>query len=197
MFKKLLVGSFALTVALTASVGVFAQTNESELNVYSQELVSPLGFDVRTGETLNLRIFNKSDHSISFEVPLMSISVDLEKNSKTVVPINFSNPADKDIWFIIKQEGSNNKTGTFKVTDYSIKVPTSDVNSIDTSALKDIINYDTTFVYEDKPEPIYRTTPVVQSYEPLETPIYAEPEPAPAAVEPAPVKTGGYVRGYW
>lgn len=197
MFKNLLVGSFALTVALSATVGVFAQTNENELNVYSQELVSPLGYDVRTGETLNLKIVNSSEHAIKFEVPLMSISVDLDKNSKTIVPINFSNPADKDIWFIIKQNGGNNKSGTFKVTDYSVKVPTSDVNRIDTSSLRDIINYDTTFVYEDKPEPIYSSVPVVQSYEPLETPIYAEPEPEPAPVEPVPTQSGGYVRGYW
>jgi len=198
MFKNLLVGSFALTIALSATVGVFAQTNESELNVYSQELVSPLGYDVTTGQTLNLKVINSSENGITFEVPLMSISVDLDKNSKTVVPINFTNPADKDIWFIIKQNGGNNKTGTFKVTDYAVKVPTSDVNSIDTSSLKDIINYDTTFVYEDKPEPIYSSLPVAQTYGPLETPIYAEPEAAPvAAPKAAPAQSGGYVRGYW
>ena len=193
MFKKLLIGTFAASMILCTCLGTYAQTRSTELNVFSQELVSPLYFDVKMGETLNLKLINKSRQQAIFEVPVMSISVEVDKNSTAVVPLNFSNPVEKNVWYILKQEGSNNKTGLFRITDYSVKVPTSDVNSLDTSALKDIINYDTTFVYEDKPEPIYRSTPAISTYKPMETPIYTEPEPEPV-VKPA---SGGYVRGYW
>lgn len=195
MFKKLLAATFALSLLIGAQLATFAQTTETELVVYSQELVSPLYFDVKTGETLNLKIINNSRAPIKFEVPIMSISVEVDKTAKTVVPINFSNPAEKNVWYIVKQDGSNNKTGLFRITDYAVKVPTSDVNSIDTSVLKNIINYDTTFVYEDKPEPVYNPTPSY-TYTPMETPIYTEPEPVPVEkpVQPA---SGRYVRGYW
>ncbi|MEW5820092.1 MAG: hypothetical protein AB1782_07850 [Cyanobacteriota bacterium] len=197
MFKRLLISAFTLALAAGICVNVMAQTRDMKLNVFSEELVSPLNFDVTTGETLNLKIVNKSDQAIKFEVPIMSISVEVDKNSDVVVPMNFSNPAEKNVWYIVKQEGSNNHTGLFRITDFTIKVPTSDVNSINTGVLKDIINYDTTFVYEDKPEPIYRTTPAptYSTYEPMETPIYTEPEPVP--VEKPVTPAGGYVRGYW
>jgi hypothetical protein len=204
MFKKLTTGLIALSMALMVGSSSFAQTAR-QLNVFSEELVSPLKYDVKTGETLNLEIKNSSNQNVYFRVPLMDVSVEIPKNSRVVVPINFSNPADKNIWFIVQQEGSNNKTGQFAVIDYTVKVPTSNVDRIDTSPLNDIINYDTTFVYEEKPEPVYRTTPSVSTYQPsystssgpVEKPIYTEPEPEPVSKPVSKPSTGGYVRGYW
>lgn len=205
MFKKLLLGICAVSMAFFVGSASFAQVSgETSLMVYSGELVSPLKFDVKTGDTLNLKIQNKSNEDIIFEVPLMDISVAIEKNTKSVVPISFTNPADKNIWFIVKQLGGNNKNGTFNVVDYTVKVPTSNVNRINTSSLRDIINYDTTFVYDEKPEPIYRTNimPSVSytpssSYEPVEKPIYTEPDPEPIEKPVSAPVSGGYVRGYW
>lgn len=192
MFKKLLIGSFALTIAAFSTSVAFAQ-KQVELKILSQELVSPTGFDVKTGETLNVKVINRSRADATFDVPVMDISVAIPKNHSVVVPVNFSNPPEKNVWYRVNIKGaSNNRPGTFKVTDYSVRVPTSNVEGINTSVLRDIINYDTTFVYEDKPEPVYRTTPAptYNTYEPVEKPIYTEPEPDP-------VQKGGYVRGYW
>lgn len=191
MFKKLVLGFMATSLALVIGVQAFAQkSTEDILNIYSQELFSPLKFDVNTNDTLNLRVNNTSNQSVIFEVPLMDISVEVDKNAKVVVPISFTNPADKDIWFIIKMAAGNNKTGIFKVMDYKVYQPTSDVDRINTSVLKDIINYNKTFYYAEKPEPVYNTTSS-DSYKSVEEPIYSEPDPAPAS------KAGGYVRGYW
>lgn len=192
MFKKILIGSFALTIAAFSNSVAFAQ-QAVELKILSQELVSPAGFDVKTGETVNVKVINRSEADATFMVPVMDISVEVPKNHSVVVPLNFSNPPEKNVWYRINiKGGSNNRPGIFNVTDYTVKVPTSNVESIDTSVLKDIINYDTTFVYEDKPEPVYRTTPApdYNTYEPVEKPIYTEPAPNP-------VEKGGYVRGYW
>jgi hypothetical protein len=206
MIKKLLIGLFVMNMIFAANSFCYAQMNtEAKLNVYSNELVSPLYYDVKTGETLNLEINNNSKDKIMFKVPLMNIAVDVPKNSKIIVPVSFTNPPAKDIWFMVGQEGSNNKSGTFKVIDYTVNVPTSNVAGIDTSPLSDIINYDTTFVYEEKPEPVYNVTPYVPTYDttstttysPVEKPIYTEPEPAPVTKPVQAPSRGGYVRGYW
>lgn len=179
MLKKIVLGFMATSFALIVGIQAFAQTNsEAVLNIYSPELFSPLKFNVNTNDTLNLRVNNESNQNVKFQVPMMDISVEIAKNSKAVVPMSFTNPADKNIWFIIKMAGSNNKNGEFIVTDYKVNVPTSDVNGIDISYLKEIINYDKTFTYEDKPEP-----------------VYSEPQATPEATEKP--QTGGFVRGYW
>lgn len=200
MFKKVMLSIFVMGLVCIFCPKLFAQTTTSNtpLQVYSDDLVSPLNFDVKMGETLNLDIQNKTFNEVTFEVPLMNVSVTIDKNSKAVVPVNFTNPSAKNVWFIVKQQGGNNKTGQFIVTDYAVKVPTSDVNSIDTSSLKDIINYSTAFTYDEKPEPVYSApAPNASSYKPVETPIYTEPSSEPVAKPAAKPASGGYVRGYW
>lgn len=205
--KKLLV--ISLMLAMSISLGVIAPTfadtktktektsiasSSENMYVYDNLIVSPVVFNVKTGQSLNLNIQNLSTKPIYFKVPSMNVNVEVDKNSKAVVPLSFSNPTDKTIWFRVQQGQSNNKQGSFNVADYTPPVAAvSSGSGMDDSFLKNIINYDSTFTYNEKPEPEYKSesemTQDAQT-EP-ETPAVVEPTPKPAH------KSGGYVRGYW
>lgn len=212
MFKKILTLIFGVSVLMFSFNAAYSQqTKEEILNVFSPTLVSPLSFYVKTGNTINLKIVNQSDNAVKFMIPMMKISVEVDKLANTIVPINFSLPNSKEVWFILEQNGASNKTGSFIVTDYvsSANTIADNLNNIDTSFLNQIINFNKDYKYEDKPEPVY-SAPVNSA----EVPIYSEDKAKPAieAVEkketnltPDPVTKkeikhttkGKYVRGYW
>lgn len=144
------------------------KTSEYSIDV-SNQLTDPVRFEVKVGQKLNLIINNYSTHPITFEVPMMNTLVQIPKNSRAIVPLDFTNPSDDDIWYLISNAGQVRKRpGLFKVTDYpefvAITMPPS--SNIDLSS---IINYEK-YVETADVEPTY-TTPKT--------------------------KTGGYVRGYW
>lgn len=194
MIRKLLMSSLLVAIILTGSTNAFvnAQTATSaadqSLTVSSDKIASRYTYEVKTGQTLNLEIKNYSQSDLIFEVPVMKIAVSVLKNSTAVVPLNFSNPPEKNVFFRIDiQDGVQNMTGSFIVTDY-VKGPSgTPVPQIDTSMLNPIINFDKSFTYEDKPEPSY--APATAS----EPPMYSEP----AAPQSKPAAKSNYVRGYW
>lgn len=205
MFKKLTISTMALSFIVFAATNAYAEKKDVDLNVYSPVLASPLHYDVKTGDTLNLTIKNKSNNDITFTIPMLKNDVTVEKNSKTTIPVDFSNPPEETISFFIQQEGSNHKDGTFKVMDYTVPKLTSNVEGIDTSVLKDIINYSKTSKWEQK----YSTREVVEEDviiisekdQPVnETIIIKEvkEEPKKEVKEtPKTPKKKRFIRGYW
>lgn len=197
MFKNLFTSLLVAGLFLTANATIEAKTNKiaSEMVIYSPVLVSPLNYDVKTGDLINLKLNNRSNQDIVFRVPLMDIDVEISKYSNKVVPINFSKPPEKAITFFVKLAPGNTKTGTFKVSDYKVKEYSSNVEAIDTTVLKDIINYkksdsewEAKYSMSPKEEPVAILVEEEESVEVEET-----PEP----VSPQKEKSGGFVRGFW
>lgn len=198
MFKKMTISALTIGLILIVATNVYAEKQQSELTVYSDVLASPLHYDVKTGDTLDLTILNRSNNEIKFTIPMLKNDITVEKNSKIVVPIDFSNPPEETIAFIIQQQGGNRKDGTFKVTDYTVPKLTSNVERIDTSALNSIINYSKTSEWDQK----YSTTVVVDKNTVV---ISEKDQPVKVNTEEkvteeielkAPEKKR-YIRGYW
>lgn len=171
MFKKaitMILMIFAMCLFVSTA---FAQqaTKVSDLVIYDPEIVSPLVYTVETGEKLDLNVQNRSREDIYFEVPMMNISVKVPKAQNQIVSLDFANPMEGELQFIIRQRGSNVKTGNFMVSDYSVKTYTSNVEGIDTSFLSNIINYersvDMTYDYEATSETTTRSVDMQPEYE--------------------------------
>lgn len=200
MFKRLAISALTLGFILSVSTNAYAEKQQSELTVYSDVLASPLHYDIKTGDTLDLTILNRSNNEIKFTIPMLKNDITVEKNSKIVVPIDFSNPPEETISFFIQQQGSNRKDGTFKITDYSVPKLTSNVEKIDTSALKDIINYSKTSEWDQK----YSTTLVVdqntvvisEKDQPVKITTEEESSEEQTVKQTTPQKKR-YIRGYW
>lgn len=204
MFKKTTISALALGLTIFAATNAYAEKKEVDLTVYSPVLASPLHYDVKTGDSLDLTIKNRSNSEIKFTIPMMKSDITVEKNSKVTIPIDFSKPPESTISFFIQQQGSNHKDGTFKVIDYTVPKLTSNVQGIDTSSLKDIINYSKTSKWEDK----YSTKEVVEDNiivisekdQPVnETIIIKEVEQVQeeVKVEPTTPQKKRFIRGYW
>lgn len=197
MKKSILTSLIVIGLLMITTVSTIAETSKktSDMIVYSSVLVSPLNYDVKTGDLVNLKISNRSNQNITFRIPIMNIDVEVNKNSNKVVPVNFENPKEKSITFFVTLAPGNSKTGSFKVTDYQVKQYSSNVEAIDTTALSSIINYKKT---DSEWEARYSITPkeepVSISVEEKES---IEVEQTTQQPEPAKEQTGGFVRGFW
>lgn len=136
------------------------------LDVYSSgpNIVSPHAFSVHTGDQVGLEVRNHTAQNVRFDVPSMDVSVEVPATSYVVVPLNFSRPADDEIFWrlSLNNGGRNNIEGRFLVCDFANQCPIA-TTTVDTTELNSIINYDTTFDYEDKPEPMYNQPTQVET----------------------------------
>lgn len=208
MIKKFFTVLLCLIAIATVTQTAFAQAfNQRVLKVQSESMVTPLKFNVGAGEKLDLNIVNESNNQVTFNIPLMSISEKVEKNSNKTVTLDFSQPADKNIWFLVMQPGNNNSTGVFTISDFtaSTAVPTTpSVSSTgssqsDSAFLNNLINYDTNYTYQEKPEPTYNVPAAPESCPNPNLKIkYSKTTPPQETQQTvAAPKTRKYVRGYW
>lgn len=198
MFKKYLIVSMAVCLVIIVAVQKanaenlpynteniatsdqidIVKDSQYTINV-TDRLVDRNLFKVKTNQMVRLVLNNHSSDSMIFSMPMLNKIVEVPKNSRRIVDLDFTNPLDKEMWYQINQNGSNNRQGLFTVTDYPEQIVIS-MPSRSVTDLSSIINYQTeSTATMNNPEPVYTT----------------EQKAEPATGQE--IKTGGYVRGYW
>lgn len=194
MFKKYLIVSIAVCLVTivavknanaenlpyrTENISVADQVDIVKESQYivnvTDRLVDKDQFSVKTNQMVRLVLNNRSSDLMTFSMPMLNKIVEIPKNSRRIVDLDFTNPQDKEMWYQINQNGSNNRQGLFTVTDYPEQIVINMPVRSNTD-LSEIINYKTETTAVEKSEP-----------------VYIKSEPATAKE----IKTGGYVRGYW